>query len=123
MKKMKFIWGIKSWDDLSGRKCDLYTLNDFDIYYDTSTKSYHYGVETIYNFEDEDDAVKYLKAIYREFTKWMRKNGYKTDREPSLFDVFGERKSSGFETIEELYADFKLKCMGFALMRSKKKGN
>ena len=34
----KFIWGIKSADDLTGHSCNLYTMNDIDITYDKKIK-------------------------------------------------------------------------------------
>ena len=30
---LKFIWGIKSWDDLTGKDASLFTMNDIDIIY------------------------------------------------------------------------------------------
>lgn len=122
-EKVKFVWGIKSANDVSGRPCDMYTLNDFDIWYDPITKSYHYDIETAYDFRGMTGQEKYLKMIFKEFTKWMRKKGHDTDYKPQIYDLFScDRWKCGFETLEELYADFKLKCMGFALMNSRKKG-
>ena len=121
-KELKFIWGIKSRDDLSEQRAGLQTMNDFDVYYDPDTKRYHYDIEAIYCFKDSECEIEYLKMIFREFTKWMCKKGYNTNYKPILFSVFSEdHYQYGFESIEQLYADFKLKCMGFALMNSKKK--
>lgn len=121
-KEPKFIWGIKSAYDISGRPCDLYTLNDFDIWYDPNTKSYHYDIETAYDFRGSESQTKYLRMIFKELTEWMHEKGYSTKCKPQLYDLFScDRWKYGFETLEELYADFKLKCMGFALMNSKKK--
>ena len=101
----------------------MHTLNDFDIFYDSGTKRYNYSIETIYSFTDSEREVEYLKAIFKAFTEWMRKNGYKTNYKPTLYSVFSEDHfQHGFESIEQLYAHFKLMCMGFALMNSKKKG-
>ena len=118
---IKFIWGIKSYDDLSGRPADLYTLNDFEIDYLTDTKKYIYSVETIYFFGDSELEINYLRGIFEELTKWMRKKGVQTDYHPSVNDIFGNVNAEGFDDLEALYADFKLKCMGFAKMNSKKK--
>lgn len=122
IEEPKFIWGIKSWDDFSERPADLHTMNDFDIYYDPKTKRYNYSIETIYLFRDSENEVQYLKSIFKEFTKWMRKKGYNTNYKPILYSVFSEdHDQHGFESIEQLYAHFKLMCMGFALMNPKKK--
>lgn len=119
-EELKFIRGIKSRDDFSER---LHTLNDFDIYYDPETKRYNYSVETVCLFKNSESEVQYPKAVFREFTKRMRKKGYDTNYKPVLHSVFGEdHYQHGFESIEQLYAHFKLMCMGFALMNSKKKG-
>ena len=48
-----FIWGLLSYDDLSGaEEANIYTMNDFDILYDKATKKYIISVETIYSFFD-----------------------------------------------------------------------
>lgn len=121
-KENKFIWGIKSWDDVSGRPADLYTLNDFAIWYDPERKCYNYEVETLFEFKSSEREVEYLKRIFKELTKWMRQKGYDTNYKPILYSVFSEdHYQCGYESIEQLYADFKLMCMGFALMNSKKK--
>lgn len=119
-KKIMFVWGIKSCDDLTMRPAGLYTLNDFEIDYLPESKKYIYSVEAIYLFEFRSQEVTYLKEIYREFTRWMKKKGYNTDYKPSVADLFAARNNEGFDSIEELYADFKLKCMGFAVINSTK---
>ena len=119
-REPKFIWGIKSSDDLTGRPADLYTLNDFDIYYRYDTGSYYYSLETIYMFRTKEHEIEYLKGIYKQFTLWMRKKGYKTDYKPNLNDVFGMYPQGiGFKSIEELYAHFKMMCMGFVGINSR----
>ena len=52
---MKFIWGVKSWDDLTGADACLHTMNDIDIIYDKSAKVYMLGVETAYLFKTYGD--------------------------------------------------------------------
>lgn len=121
-ERLKFIWGIKSADDCSGRPCDLYTLNDFDIFYDRATKRYNYDIELAYDFRTRERQLDYLKYIYKEFTMWMRKKGHNTRYKPFIYDFFGyNRETEGFETLEELYAVFRMKCIGFAAVISNKK--
>lgn len=122
-RRIKFVWGIKSSFDFTGQPANLYTLNDFEIDYLPKTKKYIYGVETMYMFDDREAEVGYIKQIYKIFTHWMHKKGYKTDCEPSVFSMFTACYGEGFDTIEELYADFKLKCSGFFALNFKKKGN
>ena len=118
-RKIMFVWGIKSDNDLTMRPAGLYTMNDFEIDYLPDRKKYIYSVEAIYLFEHRAHEVTYLKDIYTEFTRWMKKKGYNTDYKPSVADLFG-RTADEFDSIEELYADFKLKCMGFARINSSK---
>lgn len=35
---MKFVWGVKSWDDLTGQDVCMYTMNDIDITYNKKSK-------------------------------------------------------------------------------------
>lgn len=119
-KRIRFVWGIKSSTDFTGQPTNLYTLNDFEIDYLPKTKKYIYSVETIYMFDDREAEVAYVKRIYKLFTQWMRKKGYDTDCEPSVFSAFTSLNDDGFDTIEELYTDFKLKCAGFIALNSKK---
>ncbi len=122
--EIEFVWGIKSHDDFTDRSADQYTLNDFSIYYLPDKKRYYYEIETIYLFKDSMVELEFLKDIFKQLTKWMRKMHYKTNYKPHISQAFGENNSDrGFASVEELYADFKLKCMGFALMHSKKRDN
>ena len=36
--EIKFIWGVKSWDDLTGKDASMWTMNDIDITYDKKEK-------------------------------------------------------------------------------------
>ena len=40
----KFIWGLKSYDELCSGDCCLYTMNDIDIVYDKKTHKYELGI-------------------------------------------------------------------------------
>lgn len=116
---MIHIWGIKSWDDLTNAECGIHTMNDFDITYLKKKKKYIMGVETIYEFENSRKAEKeYIIKIFNRLTEWMKSQGYKTDDEFSLYEVFTYNMNnlccgSEFDTIEDLYKTFKFFVKGF----------
>ena len=63
----KFIWGVTSWDDLSGHDASMNTMNDIDIIYDKENKFYILGVEMVYKFDNYASECKYLKACLKAF--------------------------------------------------------
>lgn len=108
----KFIWGVKSWDDLSGADACMHTMNDIDITYDKEKKVYMLGIETAYMFETYDAECEYLQNCLRLFTKYMDDNGLKKD-EPYMFWMSNLCTSMTAETIEELYINFKIFVNGY----------
>ena len=112
----KFIWGIKSWDDLSGADACLYTMNDIDIIYDKKKKEYILGIETAYLFKTYDDECKYLCDCLKAFTKYMDDNGLNKN-EP--FRLFMSNPCTTMEanTIEELYTNFKIFVNGYLTLQ------
>lgn len=110
--EIKFVWGMKSYDDLSGSEANLYTMNDIDIVYDKENKKYMLGIETAYMFKDHEAECNYLKACLKAFTKYMDDNGIKTDIPFTLFmnDTCISMQS---ESIEDLYTNFKIFVKGF----------
>jgi hypothetical protein len=117
-ENLEFIWGIKSGDCLSP-ELDLYTLNDFDIIYNKKENKYMFGVETIYQFKDGlSEEKEYLESILNQFTKWMENNNYDTNNYINLWDVFTYRfEDKKFDSIQQLYAYFKLLVTGFINQR------
>lgn len=110
---MKFIWGIKSWDDLSGSDACLHTMNDIELIYLKDEKKYILGIETIFGFEKEEHKLEYLKSCLDAFTKFMMENGYNTEVRPHWYDVFGKGMSEYFDSIEECYGMFKMLVTGY----------
>ena len=110
--ELKFIWGVKSWDDLSGSDANLYTMNDIDIIYDKKEKKYMFGIETAYIFKTHISECKYLRDCLNAFTKYMDDNGLNKN-EP--FGLFMSNPCTSMEagTIEELYTNFKIFVNGF----------
>lgn len=111
---MKHIWGIKSYDDLSGAPCGLTTMNDFEIMYLKDEKKYILGVELIYYFDrGYEDEKAYLNDILDKFTAWMIENNYDTEQEIRLWQFGDISLHSEFDSIEEAYAAFKYMVKGF----------
>lgn len=109
---MKFIWGVKSWDDLSDMDACLYTMNDIDIVYDKEDKVYMLGVETAYLFKSHAAECEYLQNCLKSFTKYMDDNGLSKD-EPYRLWMSNPCTSMEAETIEELYTNFRIFVDGF----------
>lgn len=108
----KFIWGIKSWNDLSGADACLHTMNDIDIIYDKKSKLYMLGIETAYMFDTYEDECVYLRNCLNAFTKYMDDNGLNKNKS---YEFFMSRPCTSMkaETIEELYTDFKIFVNGY----------
>ena len=108
----KFIWGVKSWDDLSGADASMFTMNDIDITYDKKKKEYMLGVETAYIFKSYADECQYLQDCLKAFTKYMDDNGLNKNEPYRLF-MNNLCTNMTAETIEELYVNFKIFVDGF----------
>ena len=109
---LKHIWGVKSFDDLSGAECNLYTMNDIDITYDKKEKKYILGIETAYMFNSYAGECNYLKGCLNAFTKYMDLNNLDKIRKFSLF-FSNPVISTSADSIEELYTNFKIFVDGF----------
>lgn len=109
---IKFIWGIRSWDDLSGSDANLYTMNDIDITYDKKKKEYMLGIETAYMFKTHAAKCEYLRDCLKAFTKYMDDNGLNKN-EPFRLFMSNPCTNMVADTIEELYTNFKIFVDGF----------
>ena len=109
---LKFIWGVKSWDDLTGHNASMYTMNYIDITYDKKNKVYMLGVETAYIFETHEAECDYLKDCLNAFTKYMDDNELRKDKPYRLF-MSNPCTSMTAETIEDLYTNFKIFVNGY----------
>lgn len=110
--ELKFIWGVKSWDDLTGHESNLNTMNDIDIIYDKKKKKYMLGIETAYMFKSYSDECKYLRECLKSFTKYMEDNGLNKNKPFELFMNDPCTRMTA-DTIEELYTNFKIFVNGF----------
>lgn len=109
---IKFIWGVKSLDDLSGSDANLYTMNDIDIVYDKKKSEYMLGIETAYLFDSFEAECNYLVDCLNAFTKYMDDNGLKRNEPYTLF-MSDTCTSMAAKSIEELYMNFKIFVDGF----------
>lgn len=108
----KFIWGVKSWDDLSGKDVNFYTMNDIDISYDRKDKIYLLGIETAYIFKDKNAECEYLKQLLNAFTNYMDINNLSKENDFMLF-MNDTTINNTAKSIEELYINFKIFVEGF----------
>lgn len=108
----KFIWGVKSTDDLSMTPACLYTMNDIDIVYSREKKRYVLGIETAYWFVDKLGEVKYLSSLLEAFTRYMNGHGLSTN---DTYKFWMSQPSKLFEgeTIPELYTNFRIFVEGY----------
>ena len=112
----KFIWGIKSYDDLSCANACLYTMNDIDIIYDKKKKEYILGIETAYLFKTYNDECKYLSDCLKAFTKYMDDNGLNKN-EPFRLFMNNPCTNMVANSIEELYTNFKIFVNGYLTLQ------
>ena len=110
--ELKFIWGIKSWHDLTGKDASMWTMNDIDITYDKKSKEYMLGIETAYMFKSYAEECAYLRDCLDAFTKYMDDNGL-SKNEPKMLYMSNPCTSMTADTIEELYTNFKIFVDGF----------
>lgn len=109
---IKFVWGVKSWDDLTGQDACFYTMNDIDITYNKKKKEYMLGIETAYCFKNYADECKYLQDCLKAFTQYMDDNGLSKE-EPFRLFFNNPCTSMTAESIEELFTNFKIFVDGF----------
>lgn len=114
----KFIWGIKSWDDLSSHEANMYTMNDIDITYDKQKKKYILGIETAFDFINFKAECEYLRGCLKAFTKYMDNNGLDKNKPYCLFMSNPGLDMVTADTIEDLYTNFRIFVNGFCTLES-----
>lgn len=87
---------------------------DFELTYYPVTDDYGMSLETIYQFGPDDSASAYLSDIQRQFTHWMKANGYDTHRHISLYQMFEvcNNMHTHYKSIDEAYAMFNALACG-----------
>lgn len=80
-----FIWGIKSYDDMTfAKKANMYTMNDIDVV--KQGDKYLLGIEEVYLFNREKDRIEYLEHLEAKFREWILSLGYKEEDIANLRD-------------------------------------
>lgn len=116
---MKFIYGLKSYADLSSYDANLETMNDIDLIYLKDEKKYILGVETAYMFNSKEAEKEYFKDLLNKFTKWMKEQEYNTNSTLNpygdMYEIFsgGVNINTEFDTIEDAYRTFRLLVNGY----------
>lgn len=108
----KFIWGVKSPDDLCQSPACLHTMNDIDIVYSREKKRYILSIETAYWFEAQEGVITYLQSLLKRFTEYMDEQGYNKTA-PYKFWMSQPSILLEEETIPELYTSFKIFVEGY----------
>ena len=118
---LKFIWAVKSWDDLTGKDANINTMNDIEINYDRDTDEYVLSIETIYTFQNgQIGEAEYLDKLLSDFTKFMIQNDYNVD-EPYDFYSANIIDTWRADSIPELYTQFRVFVEGYKAIYGGKK--
>ena len=97
---MKFIWGIKAYDEESSGEADLDSLNDIELLYYKDKDEYVFDWEGIYDFPTAEDAVFYYRMLIKWAKKWMVSNGYEVKKRSNNLNA------GPCHTVEEAYWKF-----------------
>lgn len=112
--ELKFIWGIKSWDDIMSGEATLFTMNDLDIVYDRERDEYLLGIETIYSFaEGNKGEIRYLEGLLDKFTEFAEEKGYISAADKHCLRCIESNEPWRAKTISELYIRFKIFVNGY----------
>lgn len=109
---LKFIWGVKSYGDMSTSEPNMYTMNDIDICYNRDTNQYLLDIETVYWFEDINAECEYYLKLLHMFTEYMIQNGLSTEPDYCSWCANLDMTFSA-DSIEELYTRFQIVVIGF----------
>ena len=113
-EELKFIWGIKSADDLTSNEANLYTMNDLDIVFDRERNEYLLGIETIYSFaEGNKGEIKYLECLLDKFTEFVKEKGHISAADNPSLCCIENTDPWRAGTISELYIRFKIFVNGY----------
>ena len=112
IEDMEYVWGIKSWDDLSGSESNIHTMNDIEILYHHKEKEYSLDIETAFVFTSLEAEKEYLNQLLDAFRYWMLENDKSTNEKPRLF-MSSPSITMKAETLPQLYYQFKIYVNGY----------
>jgi hypothetical protein len=112
----EFVWGIESLDIPSPYYDCIPELYDICIRFNKKLKKYILNIGTNIKYDNKSGEKKYIKFLFDKLTEWMFLQGYNTDKELHMYDVFtkGYNAHTEFDSIEDLYSTFKILVNGFA---------
>lgn len=114
-----FVYGVKSWDDLTGMDVNVHTMNDFEIGYSRDTKQYSVSIETAYMFKNgRAGECKYLRQLLSTFEKYMDEHKLNKNEELCLYMSQPEIDMHA-DTIEQLYTKFRMYVEGYCAVHDK----
>lgn len=126
ISEFKFIWGLRSGDDLSSFKdTNFYTMNDLDLYYDRKREVYILDIECSYIFDSTEAEVKYLRGLRESLKEYLLSQGVEFNFKPRLWNAYLGAKKAFCEadTLEELYWQFNTFVKGFEGANSNDQNN
>ena len=110
---LKFIWGLKSYDDLSSCDVNFYSMNDIDIYFNRDTQKYILGIETIFKFESQDHRIKYLERLLKAFKEYMS-GKFDSTFDPHNLYLYNDGNFFQASSLTELYYKFEIFVTGYS---------
>lgn len=111
---LKFIWGIKSQDDLTSCNVNFYSMNDIDVVYNRDTHKYLLGIETIFEPKSIDAKIKYLNNLLEKFKFYLKENEkFDCNFNPHSLYLYNSGELFIADSLTALYYKFKLFVKGF----------
>ena len=112
---LKYIWGVKSHDDLTLNNANFCTLNNLDIYYNRDTRKYLLNIDFIFNFTNKkDENIKYLNNLLDEFKDYiLESNLFNVNFDPSFIYLYDNGELFIADSLTELYYKFKIFVKGY----------
>lgn len=108
----KFIWGVKSPNDLCQSEACLHTINDIELLYSRDAQKYILNIETAYWLETKKNEISYLEQLLEDFTKYMKEQGLNT-QDPYRFWMSDPDSLFEGDMISEVYTGFRIFVEGY----------
>jgi len=117
--ELHHVWGIKSYDDLTGQDCNIHTMNDIEILYHRDEKKYSLSIETAFIWETDriNGECAYLLRLLNAFTNYMDSKGLDKNFNYCLFMCHWNLDTK-CKSVEELYFNFKVYVYGICTVRN-----
>ena len=112
---LKFVWGKKSNDDLTSIPTNFHTLNDLTISYNRDNKKYLLDIETIYEFNSNQDRIEYLNKSLRLFRNYLKENNlFDCNYDPFFLYRYNDGNLFIAESLTELCYKFSIFVTGYS---------